>query len=165
MPALPKGSIDFHGPRAAVETADGLHAVRHALSGPEALIREAAALKRRIRSLQDRLNELETEIAAQASFKPGAKTGRLAAGGWCAVVQLKENITWDQDRLLQIRDHIGERRFGELFRAEYRPHNMKAVHAAMLDAELGEALRWAMTVKPGKPYVTYEEPDAETHLD
>lgn len=156
MPGMLKQSVDSFGQGQAVETAFDLPTVREAVSGPEELLREAFSLKERIRHLQTRLNMLEQQISALARFKPGTKTGRLVAGGYVAVVQLRENVSWDQEKLEKLRTHLGDKTFSGLFKAEYKPVSMRAVNAAMLTSELHDALKWAMTVKPAKPYVQYE---------
>jgi len=156
MSKVLKSSSDFSGQGAPLEAAPDLQDVREAFPGTEALLREAVSLKERIRDLQSRLSALEERIATLAEFAPGSKTGKLVAGNYRATVQTKENIRWGQEKLERLRSHIGDKAFFGLFRREYKPVNMRAIHAAMLTSELRDALQWAMTIRPAKPYIRYE---------
>jgi hypothetical protein len=122
----------------------------------EDLVREGARLKAQIATAESKLKEINARLAEIAHFEPGSKTAHLVAAGYRVKVQRREYVSWDQEKLQQIRAHVGDLRFGGTFKVEYKPHNMKAVNAALMDPEMGEALRWAMTVKEGAPSVTYE---------
>jgi hypothetical protein len=127
------------------------------MNGPvENLVREGARLKAQISTAEAKLKEINARLAEIASFEPGSKTAHLVAAGYRVKIQRREYVSWDQEKLEQIRAHIGEQKFNGIFKIEYKPHGMKTINAALLDPEMGDALRWAMTVKDGAPSVSYE---------
>lgn len=157
MSQMPQRENDSAGQETSMETSHYLSHLRQSLHDPAKLVREAVATKTRIRELQNRLNMIEEQLVAYAEFKPGAKTGKLAAGRYVAKIQLKEHVAWDQEKLNKIREHVGDKMFFSLFRSRFEPVSMRDVHRALGDPDIGEALKWAMQVKPAKPYITYEE--------
>jgi hypothetical protein len=128
------------------------------IKSTEDLIREGAGLKRDIDRKTARLRDINQELATLAEFKNDAKTGYLVGAGYKVKVQLKENIAWDQEKLHMLRDNIPEEQFQKLFRMLYEPVARKAIDGFLAHAEkdLADGVRWAMTVKPGAPQVTYE---------
>ena len=73
----------------------------------EALIKEGAQLKAQIDQLSIRLREINNTLAQKAEFNDGKKTAHLFAPGIKAMIQLRENVKWDQARLLEVKKHFG----------------------------------------------------------
>jgi len=121
----------------------------------EALIKEGAQLKAQIDQLSIRLREISNTLAQKAEFKDGKRTAHLFAPGIKATVQLRENVKWDQARLLEVKKHFGH--FEAVFKTEYKPQSSKELVVAMAkSAEFEKAVEWARTVTPAAPGVTYE---------
>lgn len=69
------------------------------MSTIENLLRDGLTLKQEIDARQQKLREINKQIAEQAEFKPGSSTGHIAAGNIMAKVTRRQNIKWDQDAL------------------------------------------------------------------
>lgn len=123
----------------------------------EKLVREGAYLKSQIDRHTDRLREINQALVGHAEFPPDKHTGYLTAAGFRVKIQKRDNVTWDQDRLLQLQAHMGAK-FLEVFKAKYEPVSKKSLDAFLAygDSSLADGIRWAMTVKPGAPAVSYE---------
>ena len=123
----------------------------------DALIREAAALDAEIKGKSERLKELKLKLAALAEFKPGSMTGHLVGGGHKVKVQVKEYVKWDQDKLDQVRS-FNPAKFNEIFKPEYKPISKKTLDGFLEhgNKNMADGVRWAMTVTPGAPQVTFE---------
>jgi hypothetical protein len=130
-----------------------------ALRSTEDLIREGASLKQAIDHMTAKLRDINKELAALAEFKDGGKTGHLAGAGYKVRVQLKDNVSWDQEKLRQLRDHLPAGHFDRLFRMVFEPASKKILDSFLEHGEpdLIEGIRWAMQVKTGAPQVTYEQ--------
>jgi hypothetical protein len=124
----------------------------------EDLIREGAGLKQGIDQMTAKLRDINKELASLAEFKNGGKTGHLVGAGYKVRVQLKENVTWDQDKLRQLREHMPAEQFDKLFRMLFDPASKKLIDGFLEkgDRDLAQGIRWAMQVKAGTPQVTYE---------
>jgi hypothetical protein len=121
----------------------------------EALIKEGAQLKAQIDQLSIRLREINNTLAQKAEFEDGKKTAHLFAPGLKATIQLRENVKWDQTRLLEVKKHFAW--FDTVFKGEYKPRSSKELTVAMAkNAEFEKAVQWARTVTPAAPGVTYE---------
>jgi hypothetical protein len=128
---------------------------RNEVKTMEALIKEGAQLKAQIDRLSARLREINDNLAQRAEFKDGKKTAHLFAPGIEATVHLRENVKWDQARLLEVKKHFAW--FDTVFKAEYKPTSSKELTVAMAkSAEFEKAVEWARTVTPAAPGVTYE---------
>lgn len=123
----------------------------------DGLIREAAALEAEIKAKTEKLKELKLKLAALAEFKPGSKTGHLVGGGCKVKVQVKEYVKWDQDKLSQVRS-FNPAKFAEVFKAEFKPISKKTLDGFLEhgNRNMADGVRWAMTVTPGAPQVTFE---------
>jgi hypothetical protein len=124
----------------------------------ESLIREGAGLKNQIDALSERLKQVNATLAAAAEFENGKKTAHLVGAGFRVKVQLKENISWSQEKLLKFREYVPEETFASLFKSVYEPASKKAIDGFLgyASKELVEGLQWCRTVKEGQPSVTYE---------
>jgi transketolase len=121
----------------------------------EALIKEGAQLKAQIDRQSERLREINKTLAEKAEFKEGKKTAHLFAPGIKATVQLRENVKWDQARLLEVKKHFAW--FDSVFKSDYKPKSSKELTVAMAkSAEFEKAVAWARTITPAAPGVTYE---------
>ncbi|MGD9216520.1 MAG: hypothetical protein PVJ84_17040 [Desulfobacteraceae bacterium] len=121
----------------------------------EALIKEGAQLKAQIDQLTERLREINKTLAEKAEFKDGKKTAHLFAPGIRAKIQLRENVKWNQARLLEVKKHFAW--FDSVFKGEYKPQSPKELTVAMAkSAEFEKAVEWARTITPAAPGVTYE---------
>ena len=121
----------------------------------EALIKEGAQLKAQIDQLSIRLREINNTLAQKAEFNDGKKTAHLFAPGIKATIQLRENVKWDQARLLEVKKHFDY--FDSVFKAEFKPQSAKELTVAMAkSAEFEKPVEWARTITPGAPGVTYE---------
>lgn len=125
----------------------------------ESLIREGAALKKEIESRTMRLRSINQALAECASFKPGQGTAALFGAGYRVKVRLHDNISWDQEKILEFRRHLPEEKFCELFKTVYEPASKKTIDGfiAHADPDLSTGLKWCMTLKPAAPQVTYEK--------
>ncbi len=121
----------------------------------EALIKEGAQLKAQIDQLSGRLREINKTLAEKAEFKDGKKTAHLFAPGIKAKIQLRENVKWNQERLLEMRKHFAW--FDSVFKTVYKPQSSKELALSMAkNAEFEKAVEWARTITPAAPGVTYE---------
>lgn len=123
------------------------------------LLREALELKAKIATAKARLDEINKEIAARAEFKAGSKTATMAADGVMAKVQLRENVSWNQDALRAAYQHIGADEFRRVFTYEFKPVGYHQVNAWLTDPSVPAIWRDmvanARTVKAGAPSVTF----------
>ena len=120
----------------------------------EELIKEGATIKAYIEKATEKLRKINQEIAQQAEFKDGSKTGHLVGGGFTVTLSLRENVKWDQAKIQQIISLIPTA--AGCFKTEYKPDNKKLDAAISRSEELEKAVSWARTVTPGAPTVTYE---------
>jgi len=129
----------------------------------EALIREGARLKREIDAAQARLRKINIRLMESAGFENGRQTAYLVGAGYRVKIRLQENISWDQEKLLKVRNYLPEGKFGELFKAVYEPASKKTIDGfiAHADADLAERVKWCMSVKSGAPQVRYEPIEKE----
>jgi hypothetical protein len=121
----------------------------------EVLIKEGAQLKAQIDRLSERLREINKTLAEKAKFEDGKKTAHLFAPGIKARIQLRENVKWDQARLLEVKKHFAW--LDSVFKSEYKPKSSKELTVAMAkSAEFEKAIEWVRTITPAAPGVTYE---------
>ena len=123
------------------------------MSNVEDAIVRGAELKIQIDYLTSELRKINLFLSEQAEYKPGSKTGHLEACGIKVKVSTRENVKYDQDRLVTVRQHFPF--FEEVFRSKWEPDS-KALSAFMAtDGEFRKAVEWSRTVTPGAPTVTY----------
>ncbi|MFZ3048047.1 MAG: hypothetical protein WA151_19195 [Desulfatirhabdiaceae bacterium] len=118
----------------------------------DAIVR-GAELKFQIDNMKEELSRINIFLTENAVYKPGVKTGHLEAHGIKVDTTPKENIKYDQDKLLTVKEHFEF--FGEAFKTEYEPIS-KAMKAFMAENdEFRKAVEWSRTVTPGAPSVKY----------
>jgi hypothetical protein len=137
---------------------------RRTAGGIESLIREGARLKGEIEAAQARLRKINLKLTESARFENGRQTAYLFGAGYRVKLRLQENIAWDQEKLLKLREYLPEGKFGELFKAVYEPTSKKTIDGfiAHADPDLADGVKWCMGVKPGAPQVTYELVEIKT---
>ena len=121
------------------------------------LVDEAAALKESIEAQTERLREINQELASQAEFKDGAKTGHISGTFYTAKVQLKENVKWDQAALETMRAKVGDSEFFKVFKWTFEPKSAKVLAGALEFGQHKEMIEAARTVTPGAPSVSFEK--------
>jgi len=128
-----------------------------------ALIGEGAELRSDIEGKAARLRQINMRLVESARFKSGQKTAYLVGAGYKVKIRLHENVSWDQEKILKLREYLPEEKFAELFKVVYEPASKKAIDGfvAHADKDLSNGLKWCMSVKPGAPQVTYEKLPAE----
>lgn len=120
----------------------------------EEKIQQGAKLKAEITAMTEQLRAINAELADQAEYQDGAKTGYVVGGGYKVKVVMRDNVKWDQSRIAQIISHLPTAK--ECFKTEYKPDNKKLDAAMAKDEEIEKAVNWARTVTPGAPTVSYE---------
>jgi hypothetical protein len=121
-------------------------------------IKEYLELKEKIDALKARQDELVEELHKAATFPEGKKTGHIFDRQYKVTVSLRDNVTWDQKKLEEARGKIGNERFFNIFKAEFKPAYKADLYAAILvDPAIRKVIAPAMTVKPGKPSIKIEE--------
>lgn len=119
-------------------------------------IRRGFEIKAQIEHLADELKQINESINKEASFKEGSRTGHLVGGGIKCTVIRRDNITWDQERLREIKTLLPEQ-FESAFVAEYKPIGKRELFDATIEHDqFGKAVEWARTITPGAPTVKYE---------
>ena len=120
------------------------------------LVDQAAELKEEISVKTERLRNLNVEIAGQAEFAEGSKTGHAFGCHYSAKVALKENVKWDQVKLEALRAKIGDEDFFKIFKWTFEPKSAKTLAGAVEFGGHSREIEAARTVTAGTPYVTYE---------
>ena len=114
------------------------------------LIKEAYQIKTKVAQMQSRLKEINLQVAEQAEYKEGSKTGHIYTPDFEVTVSLRENVKWNQERLSEISRHIPE--FNKLVKTEIKPDVRKI---KKLENNHQKAFDWCKEVKPAAPSVTY----------
>lgn len=123
---------------------------------PAALVDRAAMLKESIAEMSEELRGINFQLAGQADYKEGSKTGHLIGRHYSAKVQLKENVKWDQAALNALRQTMGDEEFFKVFKWIFEPASAKTLAGALQFGQHGPLIEAARTVTPGTPYVTFE---------
>lgn len=127
----------------------------------ENLLREGFSLKMEIEARQQRLREINKDIAERAEFKPGSSTGHIAAGNILAKVTRRQNVKWDQDALAVAHKKMGTELFAKAFTYKFEPINARQLKNWLASGDVpDEAKRLileARNVTEGAPSVVYEE--------
>jgi hypothetical protein len=123
------------------------------------LISEGAKLKQSIDAATSALREINFKLATTIPFKDGAKSTSTYGAGYKVKIQLRDNVSWDQGKLLQAKGFFPEDQWSALFKTIFEPTSKKALDSFLSNGEpeLANGIRWAMTVKPGAPSVVYEK--------
>ena len=121
----------------------------------ESLIDEGAAIKAEVQEKTQRLREINAILAEQAQFPDGKKTAHLVGCNFQATVQVKENISWDQELLAQARASLGDGEFFGLFGWEFKPRAKKDLDGFLKHSPKAPLVHAAMVIKPASPSVSF----------
>ncbi len=125
------------------------------------LVHEGYLLKKEIDAKTKRLREINSKISELADFKEGKKTGHLTSGNFGVKVVIRENVKWDQKKLIETKPHL--KNFNNIFKTEFKPISTKHLEIAMADENFRKAIEWTRTITPGSPSVTYELLEENPH--
>ena len=127
----------------------------------ENLLREGFSLKMEIETRQQKLREINKQIAEQAEFKPGSSTGHIAAGNILAKVTRRQNVKWDQDALAVAHKKMGTELFAKAFTYKFEPINARQLRNWLASGDVPDEAKHlileARAVTEGAPSVVYEE--------
>jgi hypothetical protein len=124
-------------------------------AGVEPAADRAGRLHMEIKRLEAELAALKPDLVAQAAFKEGCRTGHLAGNRFKVAVELRENVTWDQDKVEALRDEMPEEAFVAAWRWKFEAASKRAMDDA-LAGPWGDRIREARTVRPGSPGLTFK---------
>ena len=116
------------------------------------LIQQGYQIKNQIAQLTEQLHAINKQIADLAEYKNGSKTGHIITPDFKVVVTQRENVKWDTEKLMSIKNFFGDR-FDSLVKVEYKPDVKKIKKEG---GEVARAFNWAKEVTQGTPSVTYE---------
>jgi hypothetical protein len=115
----------------------------------------AGRLHEEKKRIEAELERLKPELAAQATFKGGSRTGHLSGSRYKVTVQLRENVSWSQDGLELARAAMGDEEFFRTFRWRFEPRSKKDLDEALKTSPHADIIRRACTTKEGSPYLTF----------
>ena len=131
------------------------------MSTIENLLREGFSLKMEIETRQQKLRDINKQIAEQAEFKPGSSTGHIAAGNILAKVTRRQNVKWNQDALAVAHKKMGTELFAKAFTYKFEPINARQLRNWLASGDIPDEAKHlvldARTVTEGAPSVVYEE--------
>jgi hypothetical protein len=116
----------------------------------------AGQLHEEIRRKTEELSELKAELAREAVYKEGCRTGHLAGNVFAVTVQLRETVKWDQKALESLRGEMGDGDFFKVFRWTFEPDSKKALDAALEYSPWARKIRDAFKASPAAPSVTFK---------
>ena len=121
------------------------------------LIRRGLELRCSIDTLRKQLDDVNRQIVEAAEFPEGKNTAWVQGKGCRARVLNRVYEKWDQRKLDEARDALGEEAFRELFRAVWEPVSRRDVQDFLAHAPENErdALLAALDSKT-TPQVSYE---------
>ncbi len=97
------------------------------------LIQEAYFLKQEKERIESKLKNLYESIITFANFSEGKKTVTLPSQlALTAKVSIRESLKWNQEKLCNLKNVMGEHQFSKLFKSEYK-HNSKQVLDNFID--------------------------------
>ncbi len=129
-------------------------------SSPDSLVENWLALSDQIKKLSSLKREVESGILMLTDQPENSKTARFAGMAGTLKVQFKDTISYDQEMLREVKELIGSRKFGEVFKTEYKAlarqlgkflgttHTDPTMEAARL------LVKDAQAVKPAKPSIS-----------
>ena len=120
----------------------------------EQIIKQGAEIKDRIKYDTENLRNINAEIEKLTDFS-GKKSASLTAAGITVKIQKRDNVKWDQDKLHQFRDAVGDELFFDLFKVNFKPLNGKVNAYVDTNGKHSQGIEWCRTVAPGTPTVTY----------
>lgn len=131
------------------------------MSTTENLLREGFSLKMEIETRQQKLRDINKQIAEQTEFKPGSSTGHIAAGNILAKVTRRQNVKWNQDALAVAHKKMGTELFAKAFTYKFEPINARQLRNWLASGDVPDEAKHlileARTVTEGAPSVVYEE--------
>jgi len=119
----------------------------------ESAIVRGAELKIQIDNMTEELRKINVFLSENAAYKPGSKTGHLDAHGIKVDVTLKDNVKYDQEKLITVQQHFEF--FPNVFKSEWKPVAKALTEAMAGNDEFRKAIEWSRTVTPGAPQVKY----------
>lgn len=114
-------------------------------------LKALVAAKERLDAAQSAFDNLRLEIAKETTFPPGSKTAHHVFDGLKVTVQLRENVSWDQDKLAEVQKRFPAE-FPQFFKTEFKPVTAKALE--FVPEQMKKGVEWAKTVKQGTPGIT-----------
>ena len=102
------------------------------------------------------LSQIHQELERCTVFPSDKATGHLQAGGYKARITRKENIKYDQEKLLEIKQRMPAM-FNQVFKIKYDPEAAALKTFMAADKEFAQAIIWARSVTPAAPAITYEK--------
>ena len=121
------------------------------------LIQAGAKLKNEIDALQLQLKDINQQIYEKTTFTDGKNTVNTKAGNITAKIQKKETYAWDQAKLDEARQIIGDAKFMDIFSFKWQAASKKKLDGFLEFAtpEQKKPVMNALTIKPSYS-VTYE---------
>lgn len=121
------------------------------------LIKTGAQLKTELDNIQARLKEINQEIFEKTTFANGKNTVNTQAGNINAKIQRKETYAWDQAKLDEARQILGDAKFMRIFAFKWKESSKKTIDGFLANApeEQKKPVMNALTIKPSFS-VTYE---------
>ena len=125
-----------------------------------ALIQEGAKLKAEMDAIQLQLKDVNQQIFEQTTFIDGKNTVNTKAGNITAKIQKKETYAWDQAKLDEARQVIGDAKFLDIFSFQWKAASKKKLDGFLefAPAEQKKPIMDALTIKPSYS-VSYEVQD------
>lgn len=117
------------------------------------MVEKGFQLKMQISHLTEQLHETHKQIADKAEYRDGSKTGHIYTAEMKVTVTQRENVSWDQAKLSQVKQHFGTL-FDNYVKIELKP-DQKKIKASGIP-ELEQAFSWAKKISVGAPAVSYE---------
>ena len=120
------------------------------------LLARGYALKAAIDAQKDELANINLELQNRTTFPADKATGHLEAEGYKAKITKKENIKYDQERLLKIKELMPSM-FEQSFKVKYESDSAAIKVFMGSDKEFASAIIWSRIITPGSPSVTIEK--------
>lgn len=116
------------------------------------LIQQGYQLKMQITALNEQLHAINKQVAEQAIYRNDSKTGHINTPDIKVTVSQRENVKWDNEKLMSIKNYFGDK-FDSFVKVEYKP-DIRKIKAS--GGEIEKAFLWAKESTAGQPQVTYE---------
>lgn len=128
----------------------------------DTLIAEGAKLKEQEADIKARLADINKTLETMAEFC-GKKTATIVGGGYRVKIQKRTNVRWDQAKLNEARQMMGNDEFFKAFTWRFEPKGARqlAEYFEATQEHNANIIKAAMTEKPGAPDVTYEPIEEE----
>lgn len=126
---------------------------------PQPLIDRLWVLEDEASRLKAEAQQIKDKLAAMATFKPGSATGHVQTPTHKVTVTRRETVKYDQAKLDEARQAIGDKAFLSAFKWEFKPIDKRTLDhwlAVAADEHKAFVLR-AMTTKPAAPSVKVKE--------